>query len=64
MLMVTHADCAVRAFNYNIPGSKDVAAVRAAIADIMVPEFTPQKGVKIQVNTQPCVFFSQKSRML
>jgi hypothetical protein len=41
----------VRGFNYGIPGSKDLAAIRAVIADVMVPEFTPQKGVKIQVPT-------------
>lgn len=39
-----------RAFNYGIAGSRDIGAIKTAIGDVMVPEFTPQKGVKIQVN--------------
>jgi ubiquitin-activating enzyme E1 len=39
----------LRAANYGLPACRDEAAVRAALADVMVPEFTPQKGVKIQV---------------
>eukprot|EP00960_Hanusia_phi_P025110 738341-Hanusia_phi.AAC.4 len=40
----------LRAGVFGIEGTRDVAAVKAALSDVMVPEFTPQKGVKIQVN--------------
>mmetsp|Transcript_47391 Transcript_47391/g.112774 ORF Transcript_47391/g.112774 Transcript_47391/m.112774 type:complete len:1011 (+) Transcript_47391:93-3125(+) len=39
----------LRAYNYSIPQCRDVEAVKAAALDVMVPEFSPQKGVKIQV---------------
>jgi ubiquitin-activating enzyme E1 len=40
----------LHAFNYKIPGSRDVEQIKKVSSNVMVPEFTPKKGVKIQVN--------------
>lgn len=42
----------LRAFNFGISGTRDLVAIKEALQDVMVPEFTPQKGVKIQVSEQ------------
>ena len=39
----------LRAANFSIAQCRDLDSVKAAVQDVMVPEFTPQKGVKIQV---------------
>lgn len=40
----------LHAFNYKIAGSRDVSYIKKVAVNVMVPEFTPKKGVKIQVN--------------
>jgi ubiquitin-activating enzyme E1 len=40
----------MRASLYAIPQCRDQAAILAALTNVMVPEFVPQRGVKIQVN--------------
>lgn len=40
----------LRAENYGLKGSSDRAFFRAVLAKVIVPEFTPRSGVKIQVN--------------
>ena len=35
---------------YGIAQSRDVRAAKAVLSNVMVPEFVPQRGVKIQVN--------------
>eukprot|EP00286_Rhodomonas_abbreviata_P025957 CAMPEP_0181313380 /NCGR_PEP_ID=MMETSP1101-20121128/14216_1 /TAXON_ID=46948 /ORGANISM="Rhodomonas abbreviata, Strain Caron Lab Isolate" /LENGTH=774 /DNA_ID=CAMNT_0023420327 /DNA_START=120 /DNA_END=2440 /DNA_ORIENTATION=+ len=40
----------LRAKMYSLPECRDPAVFRAALVDVMVPEFVPQQGVKIQVN--------------
>lgn len=35
---------------YGIAQSRDVPAAKAVLNNVMVPEFVPQRGVKIQVN--------------
>lgn len=50
-----HMDFVVAAANmraalYSIPPCRDLALIKAAVGNVMVPEFVPQRGVKIQVN--------------
>jgi ubiquitin-activating enzyme E1 len=40
----------LHAFNYGIKGSRDPAVFRKTLESMIVPEFTPKSGVKIQVN--------------
>ena len=40
----------LRAFNYGLKGEIDPAYFKKVLADVIVPEFTPKQGVKIQVN--------------
>jgi ubiquitin-activating enzyme E1 len=40
----------LHAFNYGLKGDRDTMRIKKILADVMVPEFTPKKGVKIQVN--------------
>jgi len=40
----------MRAALYGIAHSRDMATIKAALGNVMVPEFQPQRGVKIQVN--------------
>ena len=35
---------------YGLATCRDGAVIKAALANVMVPEFVPQRGVKIQVN--------------
>ena len=35
---------------YGIAQSRDVRAAKSVLSNVMVPEFVPQRGVKIQVN--------------
>ncbi|RKP05031.1 ubiquitin-activating emzyme E1 [Thamnocephalis sphaerospora] len=39
----------LHAFNYGLKGETDRAKLRKMAADVIVPEFTPKSGVKIQV---------------
>ena len=50
-----HMDFVVAAANmraalYSIDACRDVASIKSALGNVMVPEFVPQRGVKIQVN--------------
>jgi ubiquitin-activating enzyme E1 len=40
----------LHAFNYGLKGETDRALMKKILADVMVPEFSPKKNVKIQVN--------------
>lgn len=40
----------LHAFNYGLKGYTDADRIKKVLADVMVPEFTPRQGVKIQVN--------------
>ena len=35
---------------YDVAQSRDVAMIKGAVGNVMVPEFVPQRGVKIQVD--------------
>lgn len=39
----------LHAFNYGLKGEADRAYFRRILADVIVPEFSPRQGVKIQV---------------
>lgn len=39
----------LHAYNYGLKGETDPSKLRALLADVIVPEFQPKKGVKIQV---------------
>jgi len=39
----------LHAFNYGLRGCTDRAYFKKVLADVIVPEFTPKKGIKIQV---------------
>ncbi|KAJ3125565.1 SPS-sensor component ptr3 [Nowakowskiella sp. JEL0407] len=38
------------AFNFGIEGTRDKNAIKAVLANVIVPDFVPKDGVKIQVN--------------
>uniref|UniRef100_A0A060TC90 Ubiquitin-activating enzyme E1 1 n=1 Tax=Blastobotrys adeninivorans TaxID=409370 RepID=A0A060TC90_BLAAD len=40
----------LRAFNYGLKGDADLATYEKVLKEMKVPEFSPQSGVKIQVN--------------
>jgi ubiquitin-activating enzyme E1 len=40
----------LHAFNYGLRGGNDMNHYKAVAENVVVPEFTPQSGVKIQVN--------------
>jgi ubiquitin-activating enzyme E1 len=40
----------LRAFNFGIAGTRDVNEIKKLIDNVIVPEFVPKSGVKIQVN--------------
>ncbi|TPX40486.1 hypothetical protein SeMB42_g05975 [Synchytrium endobioticum] len=40
----------LHAFNYGMTGSRDLQHIKNVLANIIVPEFVPKAGVKIQVN--------------
>ena len=40
----------LHAFNYGLRGETDPAVFRKIADNVIVPEFTPKSGVKIQVN--------------
>ncbi|ORX81993.1 ubiquitin-activating emzyme E1 [Basidiobolus meristosporus CBS 931.73] len=40
----------LRAFIFGIPAETDARKIREMVANVMVPEFSPRQGVKIQVN--------------
>lgn len=40
----------VHAAVYGIAQSRDVPLIKGAVGNVMVPEFVPQRGVKIQVS--------------
>lgn len=40
----------LHAFNYGLRGESDPAVYRKIAESVIVPEFTPKSGVKIQVN--------------
>ncbi|KAF8175962.1 ubiquitin activating enzyme [Mycena galopus ATCC 62051] len=40
----------LHAFNYGLPGQNDPAVIRAVVPSVVVPEFIPKDGIKIQVN--------------
>ncbi len=39
----------LHAFNYGLKGESDPAVFRQVLSNVMVPEFAPKQGVKIQV---------------
>ena len=45
----------LHAFNYGLKGETDYQYFKNVLATVVVPEFTPKQGVKIQVqeNEQP-----------
>jgi ubiquitin-activating enzyme E1 len=40
----------LHAFNYGLRGSTDPVLFRRVADSIIVPEFTPKSGVKVQIN--------------
>jgi ubiquitin-activating enzyme E1 len=40
----------LHAFNYGLRGSTDPALFRKVVDSVIVPEFTPRSGVKVQIN--------------
>ena len=40
----------LRAYNYGLKGETDRSYFKKVLATVMVPEFVPKAGVKIQVN--------------
>jgi ubiquitin-activating enzyme E1 len=40
----------LRAYNYGLKGESEKAYFKKVLATVMVPEFVPKSGVKIQVN--------------
>ena len=40
----------IRAFNYGLRGETDPAHIKAIADAVVVPEFTPRSGVKVQIN--------------
>jgi ubiquitin-activating enzyme E1 len=40
----------LHAFNYGLRGETDPAVFRKVVDSVVVPEFTPRSGVKIQIN--------------
>ena len=40
----------LHAFNYGLRGETDPAYFRKIVDTIIVPEFTPRSGVKVQIN--------------
>eukprot|EP01134_Creolimax_fragrantissima_P004779 CFRG4779T1 len=45
------ASANLRAANYGLNGSKDTVYIKSKLSDVMVPEFAPKSGVKIQVDS-------------
>lgn len=45
----------MHAFNYGLKGESDEAYIRKALDNVMVPEFKPKEGVKIQVQENETV---------
>ncbi|EIE91582.1 hypothetical protein G6F46_007917 [Rhizopus delemar] len=45
----------LHAFNYGLKGESDEAYIRKALDNVMVPEFKPKEGVKIQVQENETV---------
>ena len=40
----------LHAFNYGLKGERDPAVFKKIADSVLVPEFTPKSGVKVQVN--------------
>ena len=51
----------LHAFNYGLKGENDPAVFRKVLTNMVVPEFTPKSGVKIQINENEPVSNAQGS---
>jgi len=40
----------LRAFNYGIKGTRDLSVIKKSVSRVVVPEFTPKKGIKINTD--------------
>ena len=55
ILQATHLEFIIaaanlHAFNYGLKGERDPAVFKKIADSVLVPEFTPKSGVKVQVN--------------